>query len=159
MWNHHTLEFRWMFALQVGKLWRNSPFTGPDIKVWFSQPHFTRLFWKTYKTVSWKVYGIKPRQISLYVPWKKYWKRNICFKKKKKMKNSEEQKTFKSHVMNLCKKDLQEIWALVRLSGYLIDKQKCLIFNSVIRSQFNYYLIVYIFCSRQTDNTITWNAF
>ena len=75
--------------------------------------------------------------------------------KKKKMKNSEEQKTFKSHVMNLCKKDLQEIWALVRLSGYLIDKQKCLIFNSVIRSQFNYYLIVYIFCSRQTDNTIT----
>ena len=74
------------------------------------------------------------------------------------MRNSEKQKilgviidnklTFKSHVKNLCKKDSQRVWALARLLPKVPKWRK------IIRSQFNYCPIVWMFCSRQTNNMI-----
>ena len=32
MWNHDILDLRQIFALQVRKLWRNSPFSDPNMK-------------------------------------------------------------------------------------------------------------------------------
>ena len=65
------------------------------------------------------------------------------------MKNCKEEKitgiiidnklTFKCNVKNLCKKDLQTVWALAKLSRYLKNAQKSLIFKSLIRSQFSYF--------------------
>ena len=64
------------------------------------------------------------------------------------MKNTKEQKTlgvtidnkltFKSHIMNLCKKASQKIGTLSRLSNHLNDSQKRLILNSIVKSQFSY---------------------
>ena len=78
------------------------------------------------------------------------------------MKNSKEEKIlgviidnklrFKSHVKNLCKKASQKIWALSRLINYLNDSKKKMIFNALIKSQFSYCPLVWMFCSRQTNN-------
>ena len=64
------------------------------------------------------------------------------------MENSKEQKilgviidnklNFKSHISELCKKASQKIAALSRLSSYLHNSEKKLIFNSIIKSQSSY---------------------
>ena len=79
------------------------------------------------------------------------------------MKNSKEEKIlgaiidnklrFKSHVKNLRKKPSQKIWALSRLINYLNDSEN-MIFNAIIKSQFSYCPLVWMFCSRQTNNMI-----
>ena len=61
---------------------------------------------------------------------------------------------FKRHVKNLCKKASQKIWALSRLINYLNDSKKKIIFNTLIKSQFGYCPLVWMFCSRQTNNMI-----
>ena len=80
------------------------------------------------------------------------------------MKNSKEEEilgvvignklTFKSHVKNLCKKASQKIWAMSRLINYLNDSEKKMIFNALIKSQFSYCPLVWMFYSRQTNNMI-----
>ena len=79
-------------------------------------------------------------------------------------KNSKEEKIlaviidnklrFKSHVKNLCKKASQKIWALSLLINYLNDSKKKIIFNALIKSQFSHCPLVWMFCSRQTNNMI-----
>ena len=61
---------------------------------------------------------------------------------------------FKSHLSELCKKASQEIAALSRLSIYLHNSEKKLIFNSIIKSQFSYCPLVRMFCSRTSNNMI-----
>ena len=41
-----------------------------------------------------------------------------------------------------------------RLTDYLNDSEKKLIFNAIIKSQFSYCPLVWMFCSRQTNNMI-----
>ena len=60
---------------------------------------------------------------------------------------------FRSHLKNLCKK-AQTIWALSRLINYLNDSKKKMIFNALIKSQLSYCPLVWLFCSRQTNNMI-----
>ena len=79
-------------------------------------------------------------------------------------KNSKEQKilgvtidnklTFKSHIKNLCEKTSQKIRVLLRFSNNLNDSQKSLILNSIVKSQFSYCPLVWIFCSRTCNNMI-----
>ena len=81
------------------------------------------------------------------------------------MKNSNEQKileliidnkwNFKSHINKLCKKDTQKIGALCRLSSYLNNSEKKIIFNSIMKSQFNYWRLVWIFCSKKLNSIIS----
>ena len=80
------------------------------------------------------------------------------------MTNSKEQKilgitidyklTFKSHIKNLCKKASQKIGALSRLLNHLSDSQKRLLLNSIVKSQFSYCPLVWMFCSRSSNNKI-----
>ena len=80
------------------------------------------------------------------------------------MENSKKQKilgviidnklNFKSHISELCKKASQKIAALSRLSSYLHNSEKKLIFNSIIKSQFSYCPLVWMFCSRTSNNMI-----
>ena len=80
------------------------------------------------------------------------------------MKNNKEQKilgvtiynrlTFKSHIKDLCKKASQKIVALSRLSNHLNDSQKRLILNYRVKSQFSYCPLVWMFCSRTSNNMI-----
>ena len=61
---------------------------------------------------------------------------------------------FKSHISELCKKSSQKIAALSRLSSYLHNSEKKLIFNSIIKSQFSYWPLVWMFCLRTLNNMI-----
>ena len=98
----------------------------------------------------------------------------LCLSKKTKndtyffnnteMENSIEEKTlgitidnklkFKSHVKNLCKKASKKTWALSRLTNYVNDSEKKLIFNTIIKFQFSYCPLAWMFCSRQTNNVV-----
>ena len=80
------------------------------------------------------------------------------------MKNSKGQKilgvtidnklTFKSHIKNLCKKASQKIGSLSRLSNHLNNSQKGLALNSIVKSQFSYCPLVWMFCSRTSNNMV-----
>ena len=74
------------------------------------------------------------------------------------MENSKEQKivgvTIKSYISELCKKASQKIAALSRLSSYLNNSEKRLISNSIIKSQFSYCPLVWMFCSRTSKSMI-----
>ena len=60
----------------------------------------------------------------------------------------------KSHTSELCKKASQKIAPLSRLSSYLHNSVKNLILNSIIKSQFSYCPLVWMFCSRIAINMI-----
>ena len=62
--------------------------------------------------------------------------------------------TFKSHINNLYKKASQKVGALCRLSNHLNGSQKRLAFNSIVKSQFSYCPLVWMFCSRSSNNKI-----
>ena len=80
------------------------------------------------------------------------------------VENSKEQKilrviidnklNFKSHISELCKEAFQTIAALSRLSSYLPNSEKKLISNSIIKSQFSYCPLVWMFCSKTSNNMI-----
>ena len=79
------------------------------------------------------------------------------------MNNSKEEKilgviidnrlTFSSHIRELCKKASQKISALSRISNQLNDSEKNL-FNAAVKSQLNYCPLVWMFCSRTSNNMI-----
>ena len=62
--------------------------------------------------------------------------------------------TFKCHIKILCRKAAQKMGAWSRLLNLLSDSQKRLIFNSLIKSQFNYCPLIRMFCSRTSNNMI-----
>ena len=80
------------------------------------------------------------------------------------MKNTEEVKilgvtidnklSFNSHIKTLCMKASQKLGALSRISNYLNQSEKSLIFNSMIKSHFNYCPLIWMFCSRTSNNRI-----
>ena len=80
------------------------------------------------------------------------------------MENSKEQKSLgviidyklnsKNHISELYKKASKKIAALFRLSSYLHYPEKKLIFNSIIKSQFSFCPLVWMFCSRTSNNMI-----
>ena len=62
--------------------------------------------------------------------------------------------TFKRNIKILCRKAAQKMGALSRLLNQLSDSQKRLIFNSLIKSQFNYCPLIWMFCPRTSNNMI-----
>ena len=48
----------------------------------------------------------------------------------------------------------QKLGALSRISNYLNQSEKSLIFNSMIKSHFNYCPLIWMFCSRTSNNRI-----
>ena len=80
------------------------------------------------------------------------------------MNNSKEEKilgviienrlTFSTHIRELCEKASQKISALSRMSSQLNDSEKTLLFNAVVKSQFNFCPLVWMFCSRTSNNMI-----
>ena len=80
------------------------------------------------------------------------------------MNNSKEEKilgviienrlTFSTHIRELCEKASQKISALSRISSQLNDSEKTLLFNAVVKSQFNFCPLVWTFCSRTSNNMI-----
>ena len=62
--------------------------------------------------------------------------------------------TFDSHIKRMCRKAGQKLSALSRTSPYLETDKKELLFKSMVKSQFNYCPLVWMFCSRNANNLI-----
>ena len=61
---------------------------------------------------------------------------------------------FNNHIKSICRKAGQKLSALLRISSNLNMKQEKLLYKSMIKSQFNYCPLVWMFCSRQSNNLI-----
>ena len=61
---------------------------------------------------------------------------------------------FHVHIKNICREAGQKLSALLRISPYLDQRKKVLLYKSMIKSQFNYCPLVCMFCSRQSSNLI-----
>ena len=61
---------------------------------------------------------------------------------------------FNNHIKSICRKAGQKLSALLRISSNLNMKQEKLLYKSTIKSQFNYCPLVWMFCSRQSNNLI-----
>ena len=59
-----------------------------------------------------------------------------------------------AHIKNICRKAGQKLNALLRISPYLDQGKEVLFYKSMIKSQFNYCPLVWMFCSRQPNNLI-----
>ena len=62
--------------------------------------------------------------------------------------------TFDSHIKNICRKVGQKLGALLRITNYLNSSQKKLIFSGMIKSQFSYCPLIWMFSSRKANNLI-----
>ena len=61
---------------------------------------------------------------------------------------------FDSHITSLCKKAGQKLSALASINNYLIQDQKLLLLNSVVKSQFSYCPLIWVFTSRYLNNSL-----
>ena len=55
---------------------------------------------------------------------------------------------FENHIKSLCNKAYQKLGALQRISNMLDTQKKNLLLNSILKSQFGYCPLVWMFCSR-----------
>ena len=62
--------------------------------------------------------------------------------------------SFDNHVKNVCRKGSQKTCGLSRISNYLDSKQKDIHFKEMIRSQFSYCPLIWMFYSRKSNNLI-----
>ena len=71
--------------------------------------------------------------------------------------------TFASHIKSICREASQKLSALSKISSYLGTNKissylgtnkKELLFKSMVKSQFSYFPLVWMFCSRNTKNLI-----
>ena len=61
---------------------------------------------------------------------------------------------FDSHIKSMCRKTGQKLSAVSRISPHLETHKKELLFKSMVKSQFNYCSLVWMFCSRNANNLI-----
>ena len=61
---------------------------------------------------------------------------------------------FDSHITSLCKNAGQKLSALARISHYLSQDQKLLLLNSVVKSQFSYWPLIWMFTSQYLNNAL-----
>ena len=62
---------------------------------------------------------------------------------------------FKRHIKNNCRKAGQKLSALPRISSHTSTDKKSLLYKSMIKSQFAYCSLVWVFCFRQLNNLIS----
>ena len=61
---------------------------------------------------------------------------------------------FESHIIFLCKKAGQKLSALAIINHYLTPDHKSLLLNSVVKSQFSYCPLIWMFTSRYLNNAL-----
>ena len=61
---------------------------------------------------------------------------------------------FDSHIKSLCKKAGQKVSALGKINHYLTPDQKLLLLSSVVKSQFSYCPLIWMFTSRHLNNAL-----
>ena len=64
------------------------------------------------------------------------------------------ERTFGPHIRSMCKKAAQKLEVLNRISSLLHPEKKRLAFNEVIKSNFNYYPLIWTHSSQRSNNLI-----
>ena len=64
---------------------------------------------------------------------------------------------FDSHITSLCKKAGQKLSALARINHYLTQDQKLLLLSSVVKSEFSYCPLIWMFTSRYSRKSLTFD--
>ena len=84
--------------------------------------------------------------------------KDVCFKNSKEEIilgiTIDNKLNFDSHIKNMCKKTGQKLNALSRMSIFLNKDKKKIIFNVIIKSQFSYCPLIWMFSSRQSNSHI-----
>ena len=62
--------------------------------------------------------------------------------------------SFDSHITSLCKKAGQKLSAFARINHHLTPDQKSLLLNSVVKSQFSYCPLIWMFTCRYLNNAL-----
>ena len=62
--------------------------------------------------------------------------------------------SFDSHINRICKKAGQKLSALSRISAFTDLNKRKILFQSMIKSQFSYCPLIWMFCSRKSNNII-----
>ena len=62
--------------------------------------------------------------------------------------------TFHQRIKNMCRKARQKLSALLRFSPYLDNNKRKAIYTTMVKSQLNYYPLVWIFCPKLSNNLI-----
>ena len=83
---------------------------------------------------------------------------NLTIKNSKEMEilgiSLDRNMNFHTHIKNICRKAGQKLSALLRISPYLDQRKKVLLYKSMMKSQFNYCPLVWMFCSRQSNTSL-----
>ena len=61
---------------------------------------------------------------------------------------------FNSHINRMCKKAGQKLSALSRISAFIDLNKRQILFQSMIKSQFSYCPLIWMFCSRRSNNLV-----
>ena len=61
---------------------------------------------------------------------------------------------FEDHIKTICTKAAKKLHALQRIANFIDYSQRNLLFQSIIKSQFSYCPIAWMFCSRRANNLI-----
>ena len=61
---------------------------------------------------------------------------------------------FNCHVETLCSKTAEKLSSLQRIANIIDEEKRNLLFNAIIKSQFSYCPLVWMFCSRRSNNLI-----
>ena len=60
----------------------------------------------------------------------------------------------KRHIKNICREAAQKLSPLLRISSHINTDKKTLLYKSIIKSQFTYCPLVWMFCFRQSNYLI-----
>ena len=61
---------------------------------------------------------------------------------------------FNTHIKNICRKVDQKPSVFLIINHFLDQGNKVLLYKSMTKSQFNYFPLVWMYCSRQYNNLI-----
>ena len=61
---------------------------------------------------------------------------------------------FHTHIKSICRKAGQKLSALLRISTYVYQRKKVLLYKSMIKSQFNYCPLILMFCLWPSNSLI-----
>ena len=61
---------------------------------------------------------------------------------------------FENHIKSLCNKASQKLGVFQKISYQLDTQKKNILFNSIIKSQFSYCPLVWMFCSRRSNSLV-----
>ena len=82
------------------------------------------------------------------------WSTSLDFRTIPKLGSIDHKLTFDNHISELCKHASRKIHALARVTPFMNISKGCILMNAIFRSQFSYYPLIWMCCSRINNRKI-----